>query len=91
MITRKFGKDFDSLGGALTLSTCYFGKNKSGWEIKGEIHQDYYEWINDFTATHPKYGKVWGNFESEVKATSKAAFDHFYKHHAPTAWDYGDI
>lgn len=61
-----------------------------GWTITGEIHEDYYVWVNDFEATHPTLGRVWGNFEGEVKATSKAAFDHFWKHHEPEAWDYYD-
>lgn len=90
-IVKEFGKDFFSSGGALTLSPGAIGTHKDGWTITGEIHEDYYEWVNDFKASHPKYGKVWGNFESEVFATDEKAFKHFYKYHAPDAWDYGDI
>ena len=56
MITREFnitGHD------ANTLPPECIGKNESGWEITGEIHEDYYEWVNDFEATHSQYGKVW--------------------------------
>ena len=102
MIIREFGKHFKSDGGALTLSvsevSCkspedgvHSKKHKDGWTIKGRVHEDYYTWVNDFTAQHPKYGKVWGDFESKVFADSKKAFDNFYKNHKPSAWDYWDI
>jgi len=47
--------------------------------------------VNEFSAIHPKLGWVKGDFEGEVSAFSKKAFDHFYKHHEPSAWDYQDI
>lgn len=101
-VTKKFGVDFFSGGGALTLPVeavtqgkDYCGEHsrthKSGWTIKGVIHEDYYTWVNDFEATHPKLGRVWGNFEYEVHASSKKAFAHFWAHHEPEAWDYMDI
>ena len=43
---------------ANTLPKECIGKNESGWEISGEIHEDYYEWVNDFEATHPTFGKM---------------------------------
>jgi len=103
MTTKKFGADFTSAGGALTLpsssvvdGTAVYGviyqrTHESGWTIKGEVHSDYYEWVNDFEATHPKFGKVAGNFEGEVIADSEEGFAHFWKHHQPQAWNYGDI
>ena len=91
MITKKFEIDFDSIGGALTLSPSCIGENNSEWTIEGEIHEDWYEWVNEFKATHPKYGKVWGDFEEKVYADSEEGFQDFYKHHVPEAWDYGDI
>lgn len=102
MITRRFGKDFTSEGGALTLppeavtdkgaeSGTHTLTHPDGWAITGKIHEDYFVWVNDFQATHPELGRVWGDFESEVYATSKKAFDDFWKHHQPYAWDYGDI
>lgn len=95
-------KHFHSVRGALTLSPSavtdsgaesgtHTRTNASGWTITGEIHEDYYVWVNDFRATHPKYGRVWGNFESEVHADSEEGFAHFWKHHTPEDWDYGDI
>ena len=102
-IKKRFGVDFHSEGGALTLSTsevtsdddAYNGTHTkthdSGWTITGDIHEDYYRWVNDFKAVHPTLGKVVGNFESEVKATSEEAFKHFWKNHTPNAWDYEDI
>ncbi len=104
MITKKFGIDFDSKGGALTLAPFevvqlddykhnveYSRAHKDGWTITGVIHEDFYEWVNDFNAHHPLYGKIKGNFEHKVYATSEEGFTHFWKHHAPQAWDYGDI
>lgn len=102
-VTKKFGVDFISDGGALTLRTgdvsgeLIYGTNvhtkthESGWTIQGEIQEDYYEWVNDFKATHPHYGKVVGNFERKVWASSEEAFTHFWDNHEPEAWDYQDI
>ena len=64
---------------------------KSGWTIEGEVHEDYYEWVNEFVATHPFYGKIEGDFESEVTAESQGALDHFLQHHHYSEWDYYDI
>lgn len=91
MITKKFGVDFKSEYGALTLNPEEIGEHPDGWIISGEVHEDYYEWVNEFEAHHPTYGKVWGNFEEEVYAESEEGFQHFYKNHTPVAWDYGDI
>lgn len=102
MIVKEFGKDFHSNGGALTLrqsevtdteaeSGTHTRTHESGWTITGKIYEDYYVWVNDFIATHPELGRVEGNFEHEVRATSEKAFRHFWKHHEPEAWDYMDI
>lgn len=99
-VIKKFGVDFQSEGGALTLSPECIGMNPSGWTITGEIHEDYYEWViheeyyewvNDFKAAHPTLGTVEGNFEDTVYASSEEAFQDFYKNHTPSAWDYWDI
>ena len=37
------------------------------------------------------YGKIEGNFETEVTADSKEAHDHFVEHHRYHEWDYYDI
>ena len=81
MITKFFGegKDFYSEGGALTLPFYDVRSGKalfeaewheetfpSGWTIKGTVSGDYYEYMNGFSATHPQYGKVWGDFEDMV-------------------------
>ncbi len=91
MITKTYGKDFYSNGGALTLSPSIIGENNSGWTITGKIHEDYYHWVNKSSAHHPTLGRVWGDFEDKVFATSKVAFDDFYLNHKPEAWDYMDI
>jgi hypothetical protein len=102
MIEKRFGVDFFSDGGALTLgpdevsesdvtSGYHVRKHKSNWTIEGEVREDYFVWVNDFKARHPSLGKVWGNFEGSVFASSERAFKHFMKHHPPDAWDYWDI
>ncbi len=102
MITKKFGTDFNSEGGALTLpvsavsvhpqdSGTHTRTHESGWTITGEVREDYYTWVNKFEATHPIFGKVWGDFEEEVHADSEQGFADFWKNHEPQAWDYLDI
>jgi len=91
MVTKKAKVDYEYDGNALTLDKSEIGKHEDGWTIYGEVHEDYYEWVNDFVATHPEYGYVFGDFESEVYATTSEAFNDFYKNHKPYAWDYMDI
>jgi hypothetical protein len=67
------------------------GLTESGWEIHGRLLVDTFLWVNDFEAQHPVLGKVHGNFETEVKASSQAAYDHFVKHHPFVEWNYEDI
>jgi hypothetical protein len=99
MVTKTFNPS-----GALTLNaeevtsekwfaeTGFYKKiHPDGWTIEGEVHEDYYYWVNEFKAKHPKYGKVWGDFEEEVFADSEEGFKHFYKYHTPEEWDYADI
>ncbi len=101
MITKKFGVDFHSKDGALTLKAnevCdvptvgeFTKEHPDGWTITGVVYEDYVYWVNDFTAEHPTYGKVWGNFEMEVYADTLDGYRHFYANHPPEAWNYSDI
>ncbi|MHA1268061.1 MAG: hypothetical protein ACTSRS_22780, partial [Candidatus Helarchaeota archaeon] len=66
MIIKKFGKDFHSKEGALTLDPdevkgiyCgndYYGNDvcvkvhADGWVIVGKIYDEGIEWVNDFVA-----------------------------------------
>ena len=73
MVTKKFGIDFNSIGGALTLpieSVSDIGHienavqsktHESGWTIKGRLETGYYNyvWLNQFEAYH--YNYVWLN------------------------------
>ena len=99
MITKTFNVEHSS---ALTLDPIevtdeeyvtglHKKTHEDGWTIEGEIKEDYYYWVNDFKAEHPKYGKVWGNFEIDVYADSEEGFKHFYENHTPSEWDYADI
>lgn len=89
----KTGEDLGYSGGhmALTLNPWEIGEHASGWVISGVIHEDYFEWVNEFEAVHPDFGRVWGDFEEVVYADSEEAFEHFYKNHPPNEWDYWDI
>lgn len=91
MVIKKFGIDFNSYGGALTLNPSDLGTHKDGWTVKGEVIEDYYEWVNEFEAHHLFYGKVWGDFEDTVYADSEEGFKDFYEKHTPEEWDYQDI
>jgi len=85
-------KEFNIIGHmANTLPPEYPGVNISGWVIKGEIHNDWYDWVNEFEAEHPIYGKVWGDFENEVFADSEEGINNFIENHPPEEWDYHDI
>jgi hypothetical protein len=86
---KKFSLSYDHQARTLDPVNGYI--RKTGWTIVGKIHEDYYEWINDFEAFHPKYGRVKGNFESLVEASSKKAYDRFVKDHPFHEWDYYDI
>jgi hypothetical protein len=102
-ITKTFGIDFYSSGGALTLDPyCiredmydlpgeYVRTHDNQWTIAGKVKEDYYEWINEFEAEHPVFGRVWGDFEGEVYADTEEGYQDFYKNFPPTAWDYWDI
>lgn len=90
--TKTFHEDKTFGSWANTLQPEDLGfHSESGWTIEGEVHEDWYEWVNFFTATHPVYGKIEGDFEDTVTAETHEAFEHFYKHHPPTEWDYWDI
>ena len=65
--------------------------HESGWTITGELQEDYYVWVNDFHATHPEYGRVWGDFQREVFADSEEGYQHFWINHKPYSWSYWDI
>jgi len=65
--------------------------HSDGWTITGDIHEDYYVWVNAFEAVHPKYGRVWGDFEHEVYADSEEAYNLFVTNYPPEEWDYWDI
>lgn len=93
MIIKTAGKDYQYGFGhdALTLKTDVLGINESEWVITGQIHEDYYEWVNEFEAIHPKYGRIYGDFEKERIAESEEAFQHFWENHEPEDWDYWDI
>lgn len=74
-----------------TLSPSVIGLNDSGWTVEGEIHEDYFKWVNRFKATHPTYGVIEGDFNETVTAESEEAFNDFMKNHTPESWDFDNI
>ena len=56
--------------------------HESGWLIEGFIDcDDDIFFVNDFKASHPLYGKVFGNTWTIVYSDSKEAYDDFIKNH----------
>lgn len=55
------------------------------------MHNDLFYWVEEFEATHPVYGRVFGDFGCEVMADSEEGFNDFFEKHAPYAWDFQDI
>lgn len=71
--------------------TIYSRTHSDGWTISGRIHEDYYYWVNEFSATKEDGSFVKGDFESEIHASSIEAVEDFIQHHTPSYWDYWDI
>jgi hypothetical protein len=65
--------------------------HESGWTIRAKICADYYAWVEDFEAEHPVYGRIHGNFSTQVWANSKIAYDHFVSNHPYDHFDKGHI
>lgn len=87
----KVNEDWIQLDSACTLQVSDLGTHNSGWTIEGEIVSDYFEWVNQFVATHPVYGRIEGDYEHQIYAPSKPAWEHFHQNHPPFHWDYRDI
>lgn len=100
MFKKTFTSDFNSMARTLAVEeVCEAGEvagfhertHQDGWTISGCVHEDWYYWVNDFEAHHPVFGRVWGDFESEVFADSELAYVLFVENHSPEVWDYADI
>ena len=76
---------------ARTLCPEHVGNNESVWQIRGDVVEDCYTWVNAFEAFHPDYGVVKGDFESAVYASSDEAMADFLYYHPFDEWDYHDI
>lgn len=77
---------------AYTLNHEWANKtHKNGWTITAQVKEDYYRWVNTFKAEHPKYGRVSGDFETQVWADSKEGYADFFKNFPPHRWNYWDI
>lgn len=71
--------------------SVYTKEHDNGWKLTALIHEDYFYWVNEFSAVHPTLGEVSGDFESVVNSTSKKAYEDFVKNFPYETWDYGDI
>lgn len=64
---------------AITLSPNRLGYHEqSGWNLSGDINEDYYRWVSDFEATHSKYGKVRGNLEEGILLHFRESIETVY-------------
>ena len=63
-------------------------RRSSGWIITGKVDTSTcLPCVRQFTAVHDIHGQIKGDYNNKVVASSKVAFDHFYKHHPPTKYD----
>jgi hypothetical protein len=71
----------------------YSRTHPDGWTITGVVTdwEDYFQGVTDFRASHPKFGSVYGNFDTEVVADNERGYDDFYAKHPPIIWDPSDI
>lgn len=74
---------------AKTLNVNSLGVH-NGWVVEGEIHEDYFSWVNDFTAKKEEWF-VKGDFEDTVTCSSLDAFEDFLSNVTVEDWDYDDI
>jgi hypothetical protein len=92
-----FVKDYSNVpnvhgGDARTLSSSIVTRTDTDWIVNATVHEDYYEWINDFSAYNKKTGEiVAGNFESIVIASSEKTLNDFLNCFPYEEWDYWDI
>jgi len=71
-------------GGLVLPSVNVERHQTSGWAIQGTIVQgETMDWVESFEASHPLYGDIWGNFNSNVYAETEEAFQDFYTNHTP--------
>ena len=78
----------------IDLQTTVFSRtHPDGWTITGKVRdwEDYFQGVEDFTARHPRFGKVSGNFNNEVRADSEDGYADFYRQHPPRRWNPGEI
>jgi len=65
----------------------YKKKHPSGWKISAKINEDYILFISDFKASHPHYGKLYGDYDKIIYAESDEAYNHFIENHPPDMHD----
>lgn len=75
---------------ALTLGPECLGRH-GRWTVRGEVHEDYSSWINEFHAVRNDGEWVAGDCERVVYASSKEAYYDFVRHFPATYWNYWDI
>lgn len=84
----------------LDRAKIYTRTHDSGWTISGKISNDWYSWVEEFRATHEKFGTVVGFnytgidatiYDTSVYATSEEGLRDFIETHTPRIFDLGDI
>ena len=63
---------------------------KNGWSMLGKVHEDYFYWIEEFTA-FKDLDIVFGNFLEKVFCSSLEALEDFLENFEVERWDFADI
>lgn len=74
-------KDENDLYSSEGLDKVHTKNHEDGWTISAKIEHYHYVWIETFKASHPKYGRIYGNLNESIKVQSLKAYEHFIKYH----------
>ena len=73
---------------SVSFNTNVIGKHNSGWIIKGDISDDdHMTRVDDFSAKHPKFGEVFGNFNGTIYAEERESILKLLKSHPFMVFD----
>jgi hypothetical protein len=92
----ELGKEWEyGTSPAITLNPmCLSDRFQTGWTLRADINDESgFSWINEFEATHPEYGKVYGDLEKSLYYNSEEGLKNFVKTYKVCIefWDYKDI
>lgn len=99
-VSKTLGVDYFCYTGHVEKPVIYLYKNTStlcsqnayncGWIIEAKrVQSEFYaefSWIEEFKATHPIHGIVFGDYQSKVYASTNKAFEHFHQYYFPNVF-----